>query len=54
MFNDQLSCDGDNDKDEKRKQMGVYRPETFTASLKIKSDIQTELQILVHPTHVIL
>lgn len=54
MFNDQLSCDGDDDKDEKFKQMGVYCPETFTASLTIKSHVQTEWQKLAHPTHVIL
>lgn len=30
MFNDQLSRDSDDDKDEKFKQMGVYCSETFT------------------------
>lgn len=30
MFNDQLSGDGDNDRDEKCKQMGVYCSETVT------------------------
>ncbi len=49
MFNDQLSRDGDDDKDEKFKQMGVYYSETVTVLLKIKSQIQTELQKLAHP-----
>ncbi len=49
MFNDQLSRDGDDDKDEKFKQMGVYCSETVTVLLKIKSQIQTELQKLAHP-----
>lgn len=49
MFNDQLSGDGDDDKYEKCKQMGVYCSETFTAPLKIKLHIQT-----AHPTNVIL
>lgn len=31
MFNDQLSGDGDDDRDEKYKQMGVHSSETFTA-----------------------
>lgn len=30
MFNDQLSGDGDDDRDEKYKQMGVDCSETFT------------------------